>query len=44
MEEIFYDAFKNGLNGDRITGYKPESYEGKIFGLFRMSRFLLMEI
>ena len=32
--EIFYDTFKNDLNGDRITDHKRESYEGKMFVLF----------
>ena len=32
--EIFYDSFKNDLNGDRITDHKLESYEGKMFVLF----------
>ena len=32
--EIFYDTFKNDLNGDRITDHKLESYEGKMFVLF----------
>jgi len=32
--EIFYDTFKNDLNGDRITDHKLESYEGKMFILF----------
>ncbi|MBK5263256.1 MAG: hypothetical protein JJE17_11930 [Peptostreptococcaceae bacterium] len=32
--EIFYDTFKNDLNGDRITDHKIESYEGKMFVIF----------
>jgi len=32
--EIFYNTFKNDLNGDRITVHKIESYEGKMFVIF----------
>ncbi|MDY0371161.1 MAG: transposase [Sphaerochaetaceae bacterium] len=32
--EIFYDTFKNDLQGNRITDHKLESYEGKMFVLF----------
>ena len=32
--EIFYNTFKNDLNGDRITVHKMESYEGKMFIIF----------
>lgn len=32
--EIFYDVFKNDLNGDRVTMHKVESYEGKMFVTF----------
>lgn len=32
--EIFYDSFKNDLNGDRITDHSLASYEGKMFVLF----------
>ncbi len=32
--EIFYDIFKNDLDGDRITVHKAESFEGKMFVIF----------
>ena len=32
--EIFYDSFKNDLQGDRITDHSLQTYEGKLFVLF----------
>jgi hypothetical protein len=32
--EIFYDSFKNDLQGDRVTDHTLASYEGKMFVLF----------
>mgnify|MGYP003852239661 CR=1 FL=1 len=32
--EIFYDSFKNDLQGDRVTDHTLATYEGKMFILF----------
>ena len=42
--EIFYDSFKNDLNGDRITDHMLESYEGKYKPIYSTPSKLQAEI